>query len=217
MRFRYAFIAAVLVFACVCTLHAEEPWKLAKDREGIKVYTRSVPGSSANEFRGVADVDAPLEVVLEVFKDIPSYPQWYGFCKEIRLLKQEGDTHRIIYFVLETTGPVKDRDMVVDVRDTKDLKAGRAEILMKAFKEDYVPRTGTYVRMTEMSGSCILTRVDRDRTGVVYTVRADPAGYIPAFLSNVIQKDQPFLTLKGLREMVKKDAYRERAGLSPKE
>jgi len=33
----------------------------------------------------------------------------------------------------------------------------------------------------------------------------------------VIQKDQPFLTLKGLREMVKKDAYRERAGLYPKE
>jgi hypothetical protein len=52
---------------------------------------------------------------------------------------------------------------------------------------------------------------------VIYTVKADPAGYIPAFISNVMQKDQPFLTLKGLREMVKKDEYYRKAGLTRKE
>jgi len=158
----------------------------------------------------------PLEVILEVFKDIPSFPQWYGFCKEIRLLKQEGEDRRIIYFVLETTGPVKDRDMVIDARDTKDLQAGRALISMSAFKEDYVPRVGKYVRMTEMTGSAALVRVDADTTNVVYTVKADPAGYIPSFISNMLQKEQPYLTLKGLREMVKRDVYWERAGVARK-
>ncbi|HOJ14615.1 MAG TPA: START domain-containing protein [Deltaproteobacteria bacterium] len=209
----FLFVVAVVLPAA---LHAEEPWKLAKDEAGIKVYTRSVPGSSANEFKGVADVDAPLDVVIEVFKDIPSYPKWYGFCKEIRQLKQEGEFHRVIYFVLETMGPVKDRDMVVDVMEARDMKARKSTITMRAFKEDYVPRNPVYVRMTEMEGSCVLTQVGDQTTNVVYTVKADPAGYIPAFISNMIQKEQPFLTLKGLKEMVKKDLYRERAAAAPK-
>ncbi|HPI93497.1 MAG TPA: START domain-containing protein [Deltaproteobacteria bacterium] len=213
---RLFWIVMGIVMSFTWVLNAEEPWKLAKDAENIKVYTRPVPGSDANEFKGVAEVDAPLEVILEVFKDIPSFPQWYGFCKEIRLLKQDAENHRIIYFVLETTGPVKDRDMVIDTKDTKDLQAGKATIVMTAFKEDYVPRTGKYVRMTDMAGSAVLTRVDQDTTGVVYTVKADPAGYIPSFISNMLQKEQPFLTLKGLREMVKKDMYWERAGIAKK-
>jgi len=210
----------LLICTCILVLtasiNAEEPWKLAKHSENIKVYTREVPGSDANEFKGVADVDAPLEVILEVFKDIPSFPQWYGFCKEIKLLKQNTENHRIIYFVLETTGPVKDRDMVIDTRDSKDLQAGKALITMAAFKEDYVPRVSKYVRMTDMAGSAVLNRVDQDTTAVVYTVKADPAGYIPSFISNMLQKEQPFLTLKGLREMVKKDVYWEKAGIEKK-
>ncbi|HPC47157.1 MAG TPA: hypothetical protein PLW83_03865, partial [Deltaproteobacteria bacterium] len=70
--------------------------------------------------------------------------------------------------------------------------------------------------MTDMNGSCILTRVDEETTSVVYTVKADPAGYIPSFISNMIQKEQPYLTLKGLREMVKKEKYRQKAGLEKK-
>lgn len=207
-------IVVMALFAAVSCLHADEPWKLAKDAENIKVYTRAVPGSDANEFKGVADIEAPMEVIIEVFKDIPSFPQWYGFCKEIKLLKQDSEHHRIIYFVLETTGPVKDRDMVIDTKESTDLKAGTSVLTMTAFTEDYVPRTSTYVRMTDMTGTCVLTRVDRQTTSVVYTVKADPAGYIPAFISNMLQKEQPFLTLKGLRRMVKRDVYWEKAGIA---
>lgn len=215
MTKRWVFFLAMMLAVCQA-IHAEEPWTFAKEGEGIRVYTRSVPGSSANEFMGVADVKAPLEVVIEVFKDIPSFPQWYGFCKEIRLLRQDGEFHRLIYFVLETMGPVKDRDMIVDVKDTRALAAGKTVIVMNALKDEIVPPTSTYVRMTEMKGSCVLTRVDSESTHVVYTVKADPAGYIPAFISNMIQKDQPYLTLKGLREMVKKDVYWRKAGLERK-
>ena len=208
----------IVVFLLVSAsgLQAQEQWTLKKDAEGIKVYTRPVAGSAANEFRGVADIDAPIEVIVEVFKDIPSFPQWYGFCKEIKLLKQDSENHRIIYFVLETPGPVKDRDMVVDAYDTFDRQAGKATIALNAVKDENVPRKAQYVRMTDVGGGMSMTRIDRNRTHVIYTVKADPAGYIPAFVSNVIQKDQPFLTLKGLREMVKKDGYYQSAGIERK-
>ena len=210
-------IAIILSLFCAMGLHAEEPWKLAKEADGIKVYTRPVPGSAANEFKGVAYIDAPIEVIREVFKDIPSFPQWYGFCKEIRLLRHDTENHRVIYFVLKTMGPVKDRDFVAETTDSFDETSGRFTIILSGIKEDIVPRQDRYVRMTDISGTYDMTRVDRDKTHVVYTVKADPAGYIPAFIANIIQKDQPYLTLKGLREMVKKEVYYQKAGVARKQ
>jgi hypothetical protein len=206
----------IFLFVFAGLLQAEEQWKLAKEADGIKVYTRPVPGSAANEFKGVADIDAPMKVIVEIFKDIPSFTQWYGFCKEIRLLKQDSENHRIIYFVLKTMGPVKDRDIVMDTVDKIEIPEGRATITLNALTEDIVPRQSKYVRMTDVSGSYSMTKIDQDRTQVIYTVKADPAGYIPAFVSNILQKDQPYLTLKGLREMAKKDEYYQKAGLARK-
>ena len=209
------FVLMVFVFFVLSAMgiHAEEPWKLAKDAEGIKVFTRSVPGSAADEFKGIAEIDAPIEVIVEVFKDIPSFTQWYGFCKEIKLLKHDSENHRVMYFVLKTMGPVKDRDLVMEAFDKFDKQSGKNTITINALKEELVPIQDKYVRMTDLNATYSMNRIDQDRTHVVYTVKADPAGYIPAFISNIIQKDQPFLTLKGLREMVKKDVYYQKAGI----
>jgi hypothetical protein len=210
---KYLLICIVLFFSSIMVLHADEPWKLAKEGEGIKVYTRPVPGSAANEFKGITDIDAPVEVIREVFKDIPSFTQWYGFCKEIKLLKQDYENHRVIYFVLKTMGPVKDRDFVMETYDTFDKASGKFTVSITALKGELVPKQDKYVRMTDMTASYLITRTDKDKSHIIYTVKADPAGYIPAFISNMLQKDQPYLTLKGLREMVKKDEYYQKAGI----
>jgi hypothetical protein len=206
-------IIVAFLFVFATGLHAEEPWKLAKDADDIKVYTRPVPGSAADEFKGIADIDAPIEVIHEVFKDIPSFPQWYGFCKEIRQLKHDTENHRVIYVVLKTMGPVKDRDLVVDTLDDFDRQAGKLTVVVTGVKEDVVPRQDKYVRMTDINGTYLITRIDPDKSRVIYTVKADAAGYVPAFIANILQKDQPYLTLKGLREMVKKDEYYQKAGI----
>jgi hypothetical protein len=210
---RFVLMVFAIFVSSAMGLHAEEPWKLAKEAEGIKVFTRPVPGSAANEFKGIAEIDAPIEVIMEVFKDIPSFTQWYGFCKEIKLLKHDSENHRVMYFVLKTMGPVKDRDIVMEAVDNLDKQAGKSTIVIHALKEELVPIQDKYVRMTDLSAAYSMNRIDQDRTYVVYLVKADPAGYIPAFISNILQKDQPFLTLKGLREMVKKDVYYQKVGI----
>jgi hypothetical protein len=131
------FVVAVLLLYCSQLTHAEEPWKLAKEGEGIKVFTRAVPGSAANEFKGIAEIEAPIEVIMEVFKDIPSYPRWYGFCRETKLIKEDTETHRIIYFyfVLKTMGPVMDRDMVIEAISRFDKQAGTAFITTTALQD----------------------------------------------------------------------------------
>ncbi|MBN2297586.1 MAG: START domain-containing protein [Deltaproteobacteria bacterium] len=188
-------------------------WKPAKHGDGIQVYTRPSQDSPSDEFLGVTDVNAPMKVILEVFKDTPSFPHWYGFCRDIRLINRMSDTHEIIYFILATPWPVSDRDMVIDVIIDKHIEEGVAIISMNALKEEIVPVQEKYVRMTRLIGRATLTKIDENSTHVTYTVSSDPAGYIPAAISNMLAKDQPYLTLKGLKEMVKNDKYYELAGI----
>ncbi len=217
--YRYGSLILLCLFFTVQGLSAgplEEGWKNAKQGEGISVYTRPIPGTDFKEFMGVTDVDAPMEVLLELFRDTPSFPQWFGFCRDIRLLKDVSGSHKLIYFILATPWPVKDRDIVIDVRFDVHKDEGKATITMNALKNELVPVQSKYVRMTHLIGKCTLTRKDADTTHVVYMVNSDPGGNIPVSVNNMLAKDQPFLTLKGMKEMGKKDVYYEKAGLKKK-
>ncbi len=213
---RFLFLVFAGFFILPATSFAgplEEGWKQAKQGKGIAVYTRPVQGSKYVEFMGITDVDAPVEVVEQVFRDYRSFPQWYAMCSEIRLVKEFNKDHKIVYFVADMPFPVKDRDMVVDTVFEVDKEPGKTLILMNALKDPLVPVQSKYVRMTHLVGKYTLTRVNDSTTHVVYVVDSDPAGYIPASITNALAKDQPFDTLKGLKEMVKKDVYYEKAGM----
>lgn len=209
-----------LVFAGLCILipsafagPLEEGWTQAKQDEGITVYTRPVQGSKYKEFMGITDVNAPMEVVEQVYRDYRSFPEWYPMCSEIRLVRDFNKDHKIIYLVIDMPVPVKDRDVVVDAVFEVNKEPGKTFILMNALKDPMIPIQGRYVRMTHLIGKYTLTRVNNKTTHVVYRVDSDPAGYIPAWITNALAKDQPFDTLKGLKEMVKKDVYYEKAGM----
>jgi len=62
---------------------AASDWKLAIQKDGIEVSTRPVKGSDFDEFMGTADIDASIDVVYAVFKDIPAATQWMADCKRI--------------------------------------------------------------------------------------------------------------------------------------
>jgi len=216
---KLGWVFMVVFFVVSSPAFAQDPgdgWKPAKEGDGIQVFTRPARDSDNDEFLGITDVEAPIRVILEVFRDIPSFPQWFGFCRDIELFRKDTASHEIIYFVLATPWPVSDRDMVIDVAYTVDLKGGQARIIMNALKEDLVPQQDRYVRMTKLKGLAVLTRIDDNTTHVTYTVNSDPAGYIPAAISNMLAKKQPYNTLKGLKMMVKEDKYYEFAGI-PKE
>ncbi len=194
----------------------EEGWTQAKQGKGITVYTRPVQGSKFVAFMGVTDVEAPMEVVEQVFRDYKSFPEWYAMCNEIRLLKDFTRDHKIIYFIADMPMPVQDRDMVVDTVFEVNKEPGKTFILMNALKDPIVPVQSKYVRMTHLVGRYTLTKINDNTTHVVYKVDSDPAGYIPAWITNAMAEDQPYLTLKGLKEMVEKDVYYEKAGMKKK-
>jgi hypothetical protein len=198
----------------------EEGWKKVRDRDGIQVYTRPVKGSLLDEFLGVADIPAPLEVVQEVWLDFPSYPQWFGSCREYRLIKtvSAAPPHYLVYYVAASpswAAGVSDRDAVLEIT-AEDLRTKERKVVihLKAVKEPIIPLNPNYVRITQLSGRIILTGINEKATRVAYQMHYDPGGKLPYRVVQSTIVNRPVETITGLRRMVKKEAYQRRVGLN---
>jgi len=188
---------------------AASDWKLAIQKNGIDVSTRPVKGSDLDEFMGTADIDASIDVVYAVLKDIPAATQWMADCKENREIRKIDENTSVQFNVTKAPWPVSDREALCIVYEKKDEKTGKITIEFHETNDPPVPVGKGNVRMPEISGQWVLTPINRDHTKVLYTVKSNPGGSLPQALANMKSKDIPYNTLMGLKMMVKKDKYKK--------
>jgi hypothetical protein len=199
------------------TIYAEYDWRLVKDDEGIRAYTRAIPGSPLVACKVVCEIEAPLEAVRELLLDTSTTTRWYHHCKECRELRRDKDGRELLYyFVFQGIWPVADRDLVVSIRITRN--DGDAFICQTAAlggsSGDYVPLNKSYVRVTDSVSTFRLTKTGRCRTLLVHETMTDPSGMVPAFLVNRYMARVPFLTLRNMRVFLNNtDKYYKMAGI----
>lgn len=213
-------LAVVLVGVLVNLAFAgpvEEGWKEVKDAEGIKVYTRPVKGLPMDEFMAIGNINAPITVVGEIWRDFPSYVQWFGDAKEFRIIKtyaKEKDKW-VAYFVYRTPSwalGVKNRDGIVDLFvDDRTSTEGEGVLYTHVLNEELVPNNPHYVRMPVFDCHVTLTKVSDTLTRIVYKVKAHPGGILPGKVVEFVIVSQPFKTVQGLRRMIDKDVYWQKA------
>ncbi len=209
---KYSLFLFVLFFLWLPgpSLYGKDPgWELIKNKDGIEIYSQAVEGSEVKGFKAISNINAPLEVVYAVLKDIPAYPLWYGRCKSIKIVRQYSDKHLLIYYTVGAPWPVSDRDLVADIEFFLDSKTDSVTVSVKGVEEETVPKNSKYVRMITLSGESTLTRIDKNKTRVEYAVRADIGGYVPIVFVNRFLEDQPYGIITGLRKMIKKEKYYE--------
>jgi len=189
----------------------KEGWKLLKESEGIRIYSRGVKGFALDEFLAVAIIDSPPEVICDVLLDVPSQPQWMAYCKKSRIVQHKSEFDFIFHHVIDFPWPLSDRDVLVTSISEMDFKKGIFLAKFRSFNKPIIPKLDGVIRLTKMMGKWDFKRTKSNRTLFIYNSSADPGGYIPSFLTNWFSKDIPFLTIKGMRKMVKKAKYIESA------
>lgn len=214
------FLIIVISILFTFPANADNAWNLVKDADGIKIYNRKVDGSDIDEFKAESIINAPVEVLFEVMKDIPSGPQWMANCIESRLVKtiiefaysDDGFYGRnLIYNAIAAPFPVSNRDMVVESTVKGSYKLKSITIKYKAVNDNAVPLREGYVRINELAGSWFLQSIDENHTQVIYQVKQNPGGSLPVYVINKVNKDIPFKTISGLKKMVMKEEYIESA------
>ncbi len=191
------FIAAGSLFAGT--------WKLAKNDNGIRVYTMDIPGKSLDRFKAVATIDASLEVLVEVLRDVNNYHRWYGNCKLQRRIREYSPLESLVYHV-QSVPVISNRDVIVRGKITIDYKKGTALQVMRNVKSSYKKDSGN-VRMPHLRGKFFMQRITPQKTRVTYFMEADPGGSVPGWLANSTAKKQPYRTLLGLKKIVRDPCY----------
>jgi len=190
----------------LASAHASESWKQVSSEQGIETFVRTAERSAISELKAVIVIDAGLESITQVLRDVDAYPQWMPRCKKVRLIRKFDDHNRIVHIVLRFPFPTSDRDLVVKAATTFDPSGTRAVVSLELVNES-IPIARGIVRMTEFSGEYVLESLSGNRTLVSYRNKVNPGGFIPTSMVNLFSQEIIRDSLRGLRAMTIKNKY----------
>jgi len=173
-------------------------WKLAKDKQGIKVYTRCLEGSKLKELKVYTELNTSPEVLVQILMDVSHYNNWTENIKYSKLLKKISEEEIIIYSELKTLWPFDNRDAVDRARIQWSVNKDTVTFEIKSIR-DYIPEKEGVVRMPLADGEWRIYRMSPDKVKVVYHFAVDPGGRIPSWLVNMFIVDGPIKTLNNLK------------------
>lgn len=188
------------------TTISSKKWDFWKEREGIKVYTRVNTGSRIKELKMETVYRGTLSSFVAVLQDFDSYGRWVYANKEAKLVKYISDTQQIYYGVSDFPWPMSDRDYVIENKIWQDPETYIFHSLSVA-KDGIIPSKKNLVRISELHSKWTLTPIRKGEFKVVYTVKSDPRGSVPAWVTNIALDVGPFNTLKALQDEMRKPAY----------
>jgi hypothetical protein len=167
------------------------------------------------ELRSVVVLDARIEVVGAVLRDVEGLKRPGSSCTEARVVERPDRDHYAVYVAYALPGPFSDRVAVVRIANRYDLDRGRVTSDLHAVDPPPVPVPRSAVRITEFEARFVVEYLSRERTAVVYTSRIDPGGWIPAFLANHAARDSLLDNARVLRQLVRRPDYVSAGASSP--
>lgn len=181
---------------------ADSNWVIIGSDDGLTTYTIPQSESELCAVRGIGFVEAPMDVLIAVIRDISAYPEWSAMCTSTEVLKYINRNNQVFYSVMNPPFSLRDRDMVVNKQMTFDFRHGTAQIDFSTTDKPQIPLKGGCLRIKDFTAQYRLEFFGRNRTRVTYEQESRQEGDV---------QECPADNLKGLREMVKKERYLEKA------
>lgn len=186
---------------------AQDNWVEVKDKDGIKVFTRTNAIMSFKEFKATMLIKAKVSDVLSVLYDVDDLEIWGHNISRAELIDRSGDSLQTYYAVAKAPWPYKDRDGIYSNKISwdKNSKTLLVEIEMLEPENDQYANED-FVRM-DGYGFWEIKELSSGEIEVDFQMQVDPGGSIKAWVANMFVSDSPFYTLKGLMEALKDEKY----------
>ena len=183
-----------------------QSWDLKIDKDGIKVYTAKVEESSFKSVKATCDISTTLDQLLAVLMDVNRHEEWVYSTKVSKLLKKNAENDVVFYAEVKTPWPLTNRDYIAHLVATSP-SPGVIVIESHAEPND-LPVNNDKVRVVHSDSRWVITTTGNNTLHIEYNVRFDPAGSVPAWLTNMFLTDGPFETFKHLRDRVRMPIYK---------
>ena len=179
-------------------------WKKIKSKNGIKIFSRKVEGSSLLAFKGMATVNTSIGTLINVINDKPRHKEWVTRLAESDTVRLFTPLESIEYTHVYGIWPIADRDVVFHSKAIINQVKGEVVLLMHSVTDSAMPERDGIVRAELMESKYVLTILDDNKTSIEAEFHGDPKGWVPAWIANFFQRRWPFTTLKSLKEQAEK-------------
>jgi len=182
----------------------DQSWNFIKEKDGIKIYTRTEPNTNLKSYKGEADFNTTMNKLYARLGNLDNLDWWDDDIKEIKIMHHERDKLIHYYIVYDAPWPVTDRDLCVQAHITKDASAGSMIVKADPYPE-CMPEKKDRVRIKDYWQRWTLHDLHNGSFHVTLEGFVDPGGNIPSWIYNMFITDTPLKVMRNLREKVIED------------
>jgi hypothetical protein len=204
---RKILLISLILFFVRIDVFGQNPWKLSVEREGIKIYTRVVPGSKVKAIKVECMLNATESQLVALLMDVNSSADWVYHTKSCVLIRQVSPSELYYYSEISVPWPAADRDFVAHLTVTQDPET-KVVVINGPAVSGMVPEKKDVVRINNSTGKWVITPYGIDQLQVVYTLHADPGGSIPAWMVNMFATEGPLQIFRKMKIELQKPVYK---------
>jgi len=182
-------------------------WKLTKNKNGIKIYTRHSEHSPIKEVKGVMKLKVSLSSIVSLIKDAKNQHNWIYLNKTAYLLKEPSNFEWYYYNESDAPWPISNRDIVTHAKLKQNPTTYALRIEAKGVP-DYIDEKEGIVRIRKLASSWDIVPINDGFVQVTFKLFADLGGSVPAWAINLAIDTGPFNTLSAMSEEIKRDKYK---------
>ena len=204
-----ALVVAILVMAHFAWKYSgSNKWELARDKNGVQVYSLKVPGVAKKQFKAVTRIKTTLNRVAAAMTDTSSEA-----CKEFFPSCISGDVlepwspqsqYFIQAFRVELPRPFSPRDLVVKTEFSQDPQSKSMLVRCTALP-DRLPENACCVRIKNMHNSWRFTPAENGEIEVEFSSNSESP--VPYFLANLLAPTTGTRFLGRLEKFYNKEKY----------
>jgi len=187
---------------------AQQPWKLVRSSDGIRVYTKMDDNSFIKIVKAETEIKTSLSACFSLLTDIQNQPSWVFNCKNPQILKKIDNFHWYYYTQIDVPWPISDRDIVSYVETTQD-PVTKTLVVKSTGKPDFIPENPECVRVPQLTSYWIFEPLSNGMIHVTLKLKLDIGGSIPQWITNLFVTKGPYYTLKNIKFQIEKPKYKE--------
>lgn len=183
---------------------SDAQWQKIKDEDGIQVYSIELQDTVIVKARAVAVINAPLEKIERLVEDFSQRPQWVPYLQYSEIIEKISPTEHIEYSLFSAPWPASNRDFVYRVQHLQERVGSSLELsyYMQSVEHQAMPLRPGVIRGEIFSSVYRLTPLSAAQTRVELIYHADPRGWLPNWIVNIIQRAFPFRMMQKLRRQL---------------
>jgi hypothetical protein len=179
---------------------------LVKKDKNISIYEKWIKVDNtryARQLKAEFMVNASIDKVVSVLKDVKNTTQWMKSAKTYYLLKKIDQNNWYSYVQFSIPWPLNNQDCIIKFEVLPASSAKRTEIRLTGVP-NYLKEYKNVTRISDMEGSWILNNKGIKSTSVEYYIFSKQKPTFPRWITDPIMRNNMISTMNAFREIVNK-------------